>query len=109
MDRDKIVPFLPNLLEWIQDMNWPVAPGILELLLTFPEEIVRHVQEVLSSEDDQWKWFLLNYLVPELPVESRVQFRAYLTRVAKTPTPTELAEELDEVAEEILRTLSCHR
>ncbi|MFJ6266178.1 DUF5071 domain-containing protein [Lysinibacillus xylanilyticus] len=27
MDRDKILPLLPNLLEWIQDMNWPVAPN----------------------------------------------------------------------------------
>lgn len=24
LDRDKILPLLPNLLEWIQDMNWPV-------------------------------------------------------------------------------------
>lgn len=102
MDRDKIVPILPNLLVWIQDMNWPVAPGILELLLTFPEEIVPYEQEVLSFDDDQWKWFSLKYLVPELPLESRVQFREYLTRVAQTPTPTELAKE-------ILRTLSVHR
>ncbi|MFJ6211704.1 DUF5071 domain-containing protein [Lysinibacillus sp. NPDC092081] len=55
LDRDKILPLLPNLLEWIQDMNWPVASSILELLLTFPEEIVPHVQNVLSSDDENWK------------------------------------------------------
>ncbi|MGE7945593.1 DUF5071 domain-containing protein [Lysinibacillus sp. NPDC093688] len=105
MDRDKILPLLPNLLEWIQDMNWPVAPSVLELLLTFPEEIVPHVQDVLSSDDENWKWFILNFLVIELPVESRAQFRGYLTRVAETPTHNELAEELDEVAKEILETI----
>lgn len=105
MDRDKILPLLPNLLEWIQDMNWPVAQSVLELLLTFPEEIVPHVQDVLSSDDENWKWFILHFLVLELPVESRVQFREYLTRVAETPTHHELSEELDEIAKEILETI----
>lgn len=105
MERDKIMPLLPSLLEWVQDMNWPVAPSVLELLLTFPEEIVPHVQEVLSSDDDNWKWFILNYLVIELPVESRVQFKKYLTRVAERPTQNELAEEVNEIAKEILETI----
>lgn len=105
MDRDKILPLLPKLLEWIQDMNWPVAPSVLGLLLTFPEEIVPHVQDVLSSDDDNWKWFILHFLVIKLPVESRVQFREYLTRVAETPTHNELAEEIDEIAKEILATI----
>lgn len=105
MERDKIIPLLPSLIEWVQDMNWPVAPSVLELLLTFPEEIVPHVQEVLSSDDDNWKWFILNYLVIELPVESRVQFKDYLTRVAETPTQNELAEEMNEIAKEILETI----
>ncbi|MEX3743621.1 DUF5071 domain-containing protein [Lysinibacillus xylanilyticus] len=105
MDRDKILPLLPNLLEWIQDMNWPVAPSVLGLLLTFPEEIVPHVQDVLSSDDDNWKWFILHFLVIKLPVESRVQFSEYLTRVAETTTHNELAEEIDEIAKEILATI----
>lgn len=105
MDRDKILPLLPGLLEWIQDMNWPVAPSVLELLLNFPEEVVPHVQDVLSSDDDNWKWFILHFLVIELPVESRVQFKEYLTRVAETPTQNEIEEELDEIAKEILETI----
>ncbi|WP_375200670.1 DUF5071 domain-containing protein [Lysinibacillus sp. RS11] len=105
MDRDIILPLLPNLLEWIQDMNWPVATSVLGLLLTFPEEIVPHVQDVLSSDDDNWKWFVLHFLVIKLPSESKVQFREYLTRVAETPTHNELAEEIDEIAKETLATI----
>ncbi|WP_286924452.1 MULTISPECIES: DUF5071 domain-containing protein [Lysinibacillus] len=86
-------------------MNWPVTPRVLELLLTFPEEIAPHVQDVLSSDDDNWKWFILHFLIIKLPVESRVQFREYLTRVAETPTDNELAEELNEIAKEILETI----
>ena len=44
-------------------------------------------------------------LVIKLPIESRVQFREYLTRVAETPTHNELAEEIDEIAKEILATI----
>ena len=86
-------------------MNWPVTPRVLELLLTFPEEITPHVQDVLSSDDDNWKWFILHFLIFKMPVESRVQFREYLTRVAETPTDNELAEKLDEIAKEILETI----
>lgn len=105
MDRDKILPLLPGLLEWIQDMNWPVAKSVLELLLTFSEEIVPHVQDVLSSNDDNWKYFILNDLVRNLPIESRVQFREYLIRVSEAPTNNELAEGLDETAKDILETI----
>lgn len=105
LDRNILVSLLPDLLVFTQDMNWPVAPGILEILLTFPKEIVPHVHAVLSSDDDNWKWFILHFLVIELPLESREQFKEYLTRVAETPTEVELAEELDEMAKEILATL----
>ncbi|MEK5333743.1 DUF5071 domain-containing protein [Lysinibacillus sp. FSL W8-0992] len=105
LDSNILVSLLPELLVFTQDMNWPVAPGVLEILLTFPKEIVPHVHAVLSSDDDNWKWFILHFLVIELPLESREQFKEYLTRVAETPTEVELAEELDEIAKEILETL----
>lgn len=25
MDRTELLPLLPGLMEWIQDMNWPIA------------------------------------------------------------------------------------
>ena len=85
LDRKIIIPLLPDLLVFTQDMNWPVAPSVLGILLTFPIEIVPHVQDVLSSDDDNWKWFILHFLIIKLPVDSRVQFKEYLTRLAKHP------------------------
>ncbi|AVK98687.1 DUF5071 domain-containing protein [Lysinibacillus sphaericus] len=105
LDRNVLEPLLPDLLEYTQDMNWPVASGVVEILLTFPKEIVSHVQAILSSNDDNWKWFILHFLVIKLPVESQVQFKQYLIRVAQTPTQNEIAEELDEIAKEIVDML----
>ena len=48
---------------------------------------------------------ILNFLVIKLPVESQVQFKQYLIRVAQTPTQNEIAEELDEIAKEIVDML----
>ncbi len=109
LDRDTQMSLLQDLLVFTQDMNWPVAPSVLEILLTFPEEIVPHVQTVLSSEDDNWKWFLLHFLVIKLPIASKVQFKDYLLKVAENPTNMERAEELDEIAKEILATLSLYK
>lgn len=105
LDRNVLEPLLPDFLEYTQDMNWPVASGVVEILLTFPKEIVSHVQAILSSNDDNWKWFILHFLVIKLPVESQVQFKQYLIRVAQTPTQNEIAEELDEIAKEIVDML----
>ena len=105
LDRNVLETLLPDLLEYTQDMNWPVASSVMDILLTFPEEIVSHVQAVLSSDDDNWKWFILHFLVIKLPVESQVQFKDYLIRVAETPTQNEIVEELDEIAKEILDML----
>lgn len=105
LDRNNILPLLPDLLVFTQDMNWPIATDILEILLTFPIEIVPHIQDVLSSDDDNWKWFILHFLISELPVESKVHFKEYLKRVAEKPTKSELAEELPEIANKILKAI----
>jgi hypothetical protein len=38
MKKKDVIPILPGLLEWIQDMNWAIAPEVAEILLSFPKE-----------------------------------------------------------------------
>lgn len=105
LDRSQVLLLLPDLIGYTQDINWPVAPIIVETLITFPIEIVPSVQAVLAEDDDSWKWFLLNYLVSKLPLDSKFHFKEYLIRVAETPTESEIAEELDYVSKNILETM----
>ena len=65
--RSELVLLLPGLMEWIQDMNWPIANEVAELLLTFPNEIVPLVKDVLATNDDVWKYWCLECLVKRLP------------------------------------------
>ena len=46
-----INPILPELLVWLQDMNWPVDDQIVELLSGSGPEIVTHIRSVLLSDD----------------------------------------------------------
>lgn len=105
LDRSQVLLLLPDLISYTQDINWPVAPIIVETLLKFPIEIVPSVQAVLAEDDDSWKWFLLNYLVSKLPLDSKFHFKEYLIRVAEIPTESEIAEELDYVSKNILETM----
>ena len=103
--RSELVLLLPGLIEWIQDMNWPIANEVAELLLTFPNEIVPLIKDVLATNDDVWKYWCLECLVKKLPIELQMQFQSELIRIVETPTEGEKLEELDETAMEILRVI----
>ncbi|MGG3925136.1 DUF5071 domain-containing protein [Metabacillus fastidiosus] len=89
-------------MEWVQDMNWPIANDIVGLLLTFPNEIVPLIKDVLAGNDDIWKYWCLKVLIKSLPFP---QFQSELIRLAEEPTDGEKLEELDEIAIEILKVL----
>ncbi|WP_108671750.1 DUF5071 domain-containing protein [Peribacillus acanthi] len=103
LSRKELVPLLPGLMEWIQDMNWPIAEEVSELLLTCPDEIVPLIKEVLATNDDVWKYWCLIILVKRLPEDLRMQFKRDLIRLAESPTAGEKLEELDEIALEIVQ------
>lgn len=103
MKRSELVLLLPGLMEWIQDMNWPIATEVTELLLTFPNEIVPLVKDVLATNDDVWKYWCIECLLKRLLVELNMQLKNDLVRLAEEPTEGEKLEELDQMAVEIMR------
>ena len=49
MLEDKEIKFLiPELLEWLQDYNWPVADDVLHVLLQRENLVVPCVKEILE-------------------------------------------------------------
>lgn len=66
-DAEAVIPLLPKLLEWVQDMNWPIAEPMVELLLHYPNELTPLVDEVLRGDDDMWIYWCLVSIVPKLP------------------------------------------
>jgi hypothetical protein len=106
LDSSKVIDLIPNLLEWLQDINWPISREIAKLLLQYPEETIPYVKEVLKGNDDIWKEWCLRYFIKELPLQLIFKFKNELTRIAYNPTKGEKLEEVNETAREILELIN---
>lgn len=106
LESSIMIALIPNLVEWLQDINWPISTEIATILLRYPEETIPHIKDVLKSNDDIWKEWSLRYFVKELPKHLIKKFQPELIRIANTPTKGELLEEVNETALMILETIN---
>ncbi|MDQ0891389.1 hypothetical protein QFZ81_006477 [Paenibacillus sp. V4I9] len=106
LDDSILIAIIPNLVEWLQDINWPISSEVAKLLLKHPEETIPHIKDVLITNDDIWKEWSLRYFVKELPIHLIQEFKTDLIRIANTPTKGELLEEVNETALMILDTIN---
>ena len=59
MTDEALNPFLPDLMEWFQDLNWPGTEIIARRLEALPEEKLRKAFEIAKARasaqrDDEW-------------------------------------------------------
>ncbi|MEB0031252.1 DUF5071 domain-containing protein [Undibacterium sp. RTI2.1] len=92
-----------GLLEWVQDLNWPVARVLAPFLANPGSVVFPGIRQVLTSNDDTWKVSILNGVVAQSSELIRL-LRHDLKRLASEPTPGERAEELNELALELLES-----
>ena len=64
-----INPILPELLEWIQDINWPVAQPVCSLLSKAGEEIIPYLEKALESDDFEWGFWIIECLLPKMDIK----------------------------------------
>jgi hypothetical protein len=100
-----VAPVLPDLLEWLQDCNWPVSHPIGDFLASIPEPMAPLIWNVLRGDDHIWKYWCIVRLISVMPTAIADQFRPELTRLAQQPTPGERAEELNQAAADALQLL----
>ena len=98
---EEIRPAMPQILEWVQDVNWPVAGVLLPYLAGIGPRLAPYVKTVQASDDDQWKYFVLHGIVRHSR-ELAFELDGELQRFAHAPTMGELEEGVAEVAREIL-------
>ena len=100
--REEIIPILPELLVWIQDMNWPIAAKMVELLRTYPEETVPHIKEILKGTDSIWKYWCLLELVKPMNRDHQLVLKEELLQLSHHPSEDDRLDEVDVLAAEIL-------
>ncbi len=101
---ENVIPLLPELMEWLKDMNWPVANAILPLMIRYQDETTRIAMDILKKEqnDDIWKYWIIKHFVPALSDKNQRILFDSLERIANYPTKGEQVEEVNEVAKEYL-------
>jgi MoxR-like ATPase len=98
----EVNPLLPQLLEWLQDFNWPVASAVWKFLLPRVQALEPAILEVLAGTDDAWKSNLLLLVIhSELPALS-AELREVVERIAHFPTASERFEDAADNAHDLL-------
>ncbi len=100
-----VAPVLPLLVEWMQDMNWPVAQTLQPFLASIGAPLAPHIRHVLETDDDIWKYWVVRCVVGESDELAQV-LKPELLRLASLPTPGEADEEVDQMAREILERVN---
>lgn len=93
---------LPELLAWLQDINWPGAQEIADFLVAVGAPVIPHVRCVLQGSDRVWQYWVLNFLVNKWPRELVAGLEAELMKLIWLTD----GEEVDIAA---LRQLAKHR
>lgn len=101
-NKDTLRAIIPELLIWLQDINWPIASEISNILIQFDEELIPHIRTILNSDDTIWKYWILTKIVSRITLGARAELRQDLIRLSNHPKPDEVAEGMDELAQELL-------
>lgn len=89
---EQLRAIVTDLLEWLQDLHWPIAEPVAEILEPFVDRITPDLIEILKSNDGQWKWGILARLARKTadPVLLKE-----IKRIALFPTKDEIEEEVN--------------
>lgn len=98
---EKVKPSIPQILEWMQDMNWPVAKVFQPFLIDAGAHLAPFLMPILAGDDDTWKYHVLADIVSQSP-ELAGALDAELNRLASCPTDGERIEGVSEQARDIL-------
>lgn len=97
---EEIKPIIPNLLEWLQDLNWPVSRLIADFLIPYSENIAFEIFKILQGRDEMWKYWIL--LIFGKIIKNELVIKE-VNRIVLNPTFEEIDAAVYELAKEIVQ------
>jgi len=96
---EEIKPIVPDLLEWLQDMNWPIARPVADVLEKYSDQLVPDILKILKTNDGIWRLWVLMHLARNTKDKALLK---EIERIAISPTRDEVEEEVNIEANAIL-------
>jgi len=63
LDYNIIKNHLDELLVWLQDINWPGAKIIADLLTTIGKPLIPSIKKVLKTDDGMWIYWIFEEII----------------------------------------------
>lgn len=96
---EEIQPIIPDLLIWLQDINWPISGDVADVLKPFADKLTPYFTEIFKTNDGLWKLWILTFFGRGTKDEILLN---EITRIANFPTKDEMDDEVDLEAQAIL-------
>lgn len=94
---EEVLQELDSLLEWTEDLNWPVAWPVVQRLAKLGIKLVPSLRIIFQNDDYHWQYFIISGLLTETNRETVIALIDILGPMAWSPNETHLLNELDEV------------
>ena len=93
-----------QLLEWIADMNWPVAQELIKVLPRFHKELMIDIKYILSDkvDDSIWKYWIISQLLIQFPKEGIINLLPIIQEYADSVPNNEDEDDLKKSALDFL-------
>ncbi|KAK7444501.1 hypothetical protein VKT23_015181 [Stygiomarasmius scandens] len=92
---------VPEILEWLQDINWPIFGEARKLLFNQPDAVMQPLREILGGDDDAWQYYCM-LLIEDLPLEKKKELKDDLVKFRdrvdeKVDKDWDMKERVDEI------------
>lgn len=68
---DQVINNAEELLEWLQDANWPVFNGVVNRLSRLGDRLLVPINRILNGDDSVWKANIVGHLIPSFSLENQ--------------------------------------
>lgn len=102
LSKLEIIENADTLLEFLQDINWPVSGPIAEVLSIYTNDLESKIIKILEGCDEEWKYSVTLLLLYNSKVKPSNKLLSLLDKKVKKPSSSEMLNEFSSECQDVL-------
>ena len=90
----EVLEHAEELLDWLQDINWPIFEGVVGRLSSFGNELYESIVKILLSTDTILKANIVGHLIPKFSLSAQKKYSQELRKLLINPSNSDFEEGL---------------